>query len=433
MASNLNDGIPSFVGISLGHVEESDDEYTKAVMEAWGLSNSVPLRPGKAQAAVGVVKNAVVRDDILYGDYHVPKRLAAVMKATGQGYLTTSPELGRPKVASRWFGPQGRTVKGPVILGVALLGSVQPAFTIQAGLEHTANLSMDTDEDDGIFRLDGQSNWTMALGPSMHRDGPLGQGDEEMPGTDAINADNPLGTDLTRHEKYDLDFKNIEGGNKEDMDYSKQFEMMGRMMATFAEGQTAMLSEITNIKTTMAAREEASFLTNMEAHAENWAHLSAEERIAEVAIIREMHVVAPDAATVLMARNNKFGSMFAAQASLAGHDDDSKDDDKDKDKDDDKKDDDKSDMSANPNALTPGSDEFESQSTLGAANPGETDKDMIDDINILAAKLSEENGLPAKDNFSRAMLQYTATPAGKKKMNEQIQPSAQTATLGAAV
>ena len=202
MASNLNAGIPSFVGIKLGHVDEEDDEYTLAVMQAWGLSNSAPLRPGKAQAAVGVVRNARVQDDVLYGDYHVPKRLAAVMKASGQGYLTTSPELGRPKVASKWFGAQGRTIKGPVILGVALLGAVQPAFTVQAGLEHTANLALDTDEDDGIFLLDGQVNWTMALAPSMHIDAPLGEGEKDMPqGTDAPNADNPLGTDLTQARK----------------------------------------------------------------------------------------------------------------------------------------------------------------------------------------------------------------------------------------
>ena len=405
MAANLNAGVPSYVPITFGH--DIDPDYQMAMMEAWDLKNSLPLQPGhQGTVALGCVRNAVVREQIMYGDLcGVPAKLAAVIKTKGSGYVTCSPTVGKPKVLGTWYGHQGRTVKGPVVLGVALLGAKQPAFTTQAGFDSIADFSSADDDDDAIYTLDG------AFAPSMHRDAPLGT-EEEMPKETPIGAVDPtIHVEQTQHEKYSMNFEDIEGGEQRDMNFSKEFQLLANMIA---ESRQAFMSEIGAVKSQLAAREEADWASTLSARSECWTHLSAEETAEELATIREMHATNPDGAEAIVKRHDMFASKLAAY--------DKKDDDE-EDEEDDKKD-----MSAtNPAAVTPDPSEFESQAHLAADESktvdGRAGRDIVDEALEMAAKMSEQNGLDAKDNFSAAYMKVTGTDAGRRRANEQIIPT----------
>ena len=417
MAANLNAGVPSYVPLTFGH--DIDPDYQMAMMEAWDLKNALPLQPGhQGTASVGCVRNAVVRDQIMYGDLcGVPTKLAAVIKTKGSGYITCSPTVGKPKVLGTWYGHQGKPVKGPVVLGVALLGAKQPAFTTQAGFDSIADFSSTDDDDDAIYTLDG------AFAPSMHRDAPLGT-EEEMPETPIGATDPTIHVQQTQHEKYSMNFENIEGGDQKDMNFSKEWQLLANMIA---ESRQAFLNEIAGVKAQLAAREEADWSTALAARSDCWTHLSAEETVEELATIREMHATNPDGAEAIVKRHDMFAAKMNAQLAA----DDKKDDEEEE------EDDDKKDMSAtNPAAVTPDPSEFQSQAQLAADESATIDgrkgKDIVDEALEMAAKMSETNGLDPKDNFSAAYMKVTTTTEGKRRASEQIMPVAAEGVIVAA-
>lgn len=307
MCDNLNAGIPPVVPLSFGH--NTDTVFINRMMEAYDIKNELPFvgdMQGRGAMALGRLANGRVRGSELAADIlGVPKKLAGMMKANGTGYNTTSPLVLRKEYVDEYFG-EGSGIKGPVLLGLALLGAEQPAYIAQKGL-----IGLSLDDSEGLAMLSTmpaspeETAEGQALGGSTHIDGPMSNQKEEPEMPDEKTQGNENGTGFKPAEPDgQFSLTDLESG---------PLKGMGIALQSFMDGMTAQMNsqseKIDSLVSRMDGMAHESFSGQLSAQAHKWSFMDDATRTAEVERLIEMHSSNPDGAMAAVDAYNRIANM----------------------------------------------------------------------------------------------------------------------------